>query len=345
MLTLELIQINSETKEIIQEFVKRLEVLKQVNLTPMKKLAKNIEVMGQVNLASIQKLANSFEVMEQVNSPSMQELAKRLEVMEKVNLTPMQKLAKSLETTRRVNLASMQKLVNNLQIMNAYSISIQEALNEIPEFINLYNESIDSYNDLENENIQPVNSNAVVQYVNEVDNILQDNSLSVMERFCNVLVKLYDIYENIERYFSEHPIMFFIITTFILPIMINQVDEFSRNAQTSFISISQSTTENYSMNTKLLSKNIKKDISKELNNNKEADKKYLLNTYRFVNCDSLNMRVSNSIKSKSIYNLNRGSIVKIIKKQKNWTKVEYKNEDETVVIIGWVFTRYISRFN
>lgn len=99
------------------------------------------------------------------------------------------------------------------------------------------------------------------------------------------------------------------------------------------------------MDNQLFNKNIKKDISKELSNNKEADKKYLLNTYRFVNCDSLNVRVSNSIKSRSIYSLNMGSVVKIINKQKNWTKIEYKNEDETVIIKRWVFTRYINRFD
>ena len=321
---MELIQISSETKEII----------------------KNIEINRQKNLASMQELAKSLEVMRQVNLAPMQELAKSLEVMRQANLAPMQELAKSLEVMRQANLAPIQELVNNLQIIrNTYSLSIQESLNRIPEFINLYNESIDSYKDLDDNYIQPVNCDEVVQYVNEVEDILQNDSLSIIERFYNILVKLYGIYEKIEKYFSGHPMMFFIITTIILQMMIGQVEEFSKNAHKSFTSISQSITENYSMNTQSLNKNIKKDISTELNNNKEADKKYLLNTYRFVNCDNLNIRVSNSIKSGSIYKLNRGSIVKIIKKQKNWTKVEYKNEDETVVIIGWVFTRYISRFN
>jgi len=339
---LELVQISSETKELI----KNIEINRQVNLAPMQELAKSLEAMRKVNLAPMQELAKNLEAMKKVNLAPMQELAKNLEVMRRVNLAPMQELAKNLEAMRKVNLASMQELVNNMQIIrNTYSLSIQETLNRIPEFINLYNESIDSYNDLDDDYIQPVNSDTVVQYVNDVDNILQDDSLSVMERFYNVLVKLYGIYEKIEKYFSGHPMMFLIITTIILPTMINPVEEFSENAHKSFISISQSIIENYSMDNQSLNKNIKRDISKELNNNKEADKKYLLNTYRFVDCDNLNIRVSNSIKSRSIYNLNRGSIVKIIKKQKNWTKVEYKNEDETVVIIGWVFTRYISRFN
>ena len=108
--------------------------------------------------------------------------------------------------------------------------------------------------------------------------------------------------------------------------------------------VRQTIVEKCNFNSKLFNKNIKKEVSKELSTTKEVDKKYLLNTYRFVNCESLNVRTSNTMKSASIYKIPQGAIVRIINKQKNWTKIEYKNEDETVIIIGWVNTRYISRF-
>lgn len=125
---------------------------------------------------------------------------------------------------------------------------------------------------------------------------------------------------------------------------VSQLIQLSENSYDKITNISYSLTKNYYIDSKLINKNIKKEVSKELSNTKEVDRNYLLNTYRFVNCESLNVRASNTMKSASIYKLNQGSVVRIINKQKNWTKIEYRNEDETVIIIGWINTRYISRF-
>lgn len=312
--------------------------IQQTSITA-KELTKSIEMMRQAYSSSIQELAKSIEMIRQAYSSPMQELAKSIEMTRRAYSSPIQELVKNMEMTRNMYL---------LQIKESTLVSrvLQETLNEIPKFVTLYNESIASYQDSSDDDyLQPINCEEVVQYVNEVDDILEDNSLSVIERLSKILVQIYSAYENVEKYFSTHPVILVIITSLIFPIISSEWDEFTENAHNTFVSISQSITENYSMDNQLFNKNIKKYISKELSNNKETDKKYLLNTYRFVSCDSLNVRVSNSIKSKSIYNLSRGSVVKIIKKQKHWTKVEYKNEDETVIIIGWVFARYINRFD
>jgi len=67
--------------------------------------------------------------------------------------------------------------------------------------------------------------------------------------------------------------------------------------------------------------------------------------YRFVSTASLNVRENNSIKSRLIARLHFGQLVHIVQKKKNWTLVEYRNENGDVLIKGWVFTRYIKKFN
>lgn len=330
----------------MKDLVKSMEMMTKVNTLPIQEWAKSMEIMRNTYSLSMKELAKSMEMMTKVNTSPIQEWAKSVEIMKNTCSLPMKELAKSMEMTTKVYTLPIQELANSMKELTPVSRTLQEVLNEIPKLVSLYNESIASYKDVNDDNyLRPVNCEEVIQYVNEVDDIFQDNSLSVIERFYKILLKIYRVYENIEMYFSGRPIMFFIITTIILPTMITQLEELNENSLKTFVSISKSITENYSTDNQLVNKNIKKDISKELNNTKEADKKYLLNTYRFVNCDSLNVRVSNSIKSRSIYKLNRGSVVKIINKQKNWTKIEYKNEDETVIIKGWVFTRYINRFD
>lgn len=89
---------------------------------------------------------------------------------------------------------------------------------------------------------------------------------------------------------------------------------------------------------KEIKSNVVKNIDKEAKDNKE----YILNTYRFVNTNALSVRVSNNIKSNKLYELKYGDVVKILKKNKNWSFIEY--EEDEAQIRGWAFTRYISRF-
>lgn len=69
---------------------------------------------------------------------------------------------------------------------------------------------------------------------------------------------------------------------------------------------------------------------------------YVLKEYRFVRVACLNVRLSNSIKSKLVGKLYMGQMVKVIRKKKNWCLMEYENGD--VLIRGWVFTRYLEKF-
>ncbi|MGH4125294.1 MAG: SH3 domain-containing protein [Clostridium sp.] len=56
------------------------------------------------------------------------------------------------------------------------------------------------------------------------------------------------------------------------------------------------------------------------------------------------MKASNNIKSSIIYKLSLGEIVTIIEKNRKWTKIQFDGKDNCNYM-GWVFTRYINRFN
>ena len=66
--------------------------------------------------------------------------------------------------------------------------------------------------------------------------------------------------------------------------------------------------------------------------------------YRFVIANRLNVRQNPNTKSPIIDELFLGEVVRIIEKRKNWTLVEYKQEISQKEIRGWVFTRYIRKF-
>lgn len=82
---------------------------------------------------------------------------------------------------------------------------------------------------------------------------------------------------------------------------------------------------------------------------KEAPKlvkeKTILKRLRFVTASSLNVRERNKKDSRKVGTLYFGDVVRIIEKRRNWTLVEWASEDKDVVVRGWIFTRYIKKFN
>lgn len=76
----------------------------------------------------------------------------------------------------------------------------------------------------------------------------------------------------------------------------------------------------------------------------ETIEKLFCSNFRLVNHKSLDVRTGRSIKSPIIYRLSLGDTVIIIDKRKNWTKVKFTGKDD-YDYEGWVFTRYISRFD
>jgi hypothetical protein len=125
---------------------------------------------------------------------------------------------------------------------------------------------------------------------------------------------------------SQHPVLAKIIIFILLPIIIN-------------IYTSKYFTESTVTNHNFLVKQIKKEVQK-----KPYDRA-LINQFRFVSSNTLNVRSKDSTKSKIIGNLYLGDIVQIVEKKKNWSLVKHTDKDAEVIISGWVFTRYIQKFD
>ena len=71
--------------------------------------------------------------------------------------------------------------------------------------------------------------------------------------------------------------------------------------------------------------------------------KNILNDYRIITARALNVRAKNKRNSRIIGKFYIGNVVKVIKKKKNWTLIEWKNNDDEILIQGWVFSRYLKR--
>jgi hypothetical protein len=97
----------------------------------------------------------------------------------------------------------------------------------------------------------------------------------------------------------------------------------------------------YSCDNKQIIKHIKTEVSRT-----NIDL-ILLRIYRIVSIDELNVRAKNRKSSKLIGKVYFGQIVKVVDKEKNWSLIEWKGNDETsdLVIRGWVFSRYLKKFN
>ncbi|MBZ9688255.1 SH3 domain-containing protein [Clostridium estertheticum] len=193
------------------------------------------------------------------------------------------------------------------------------------------------FKDIDFSNVK-INEDGTIDYLNEtIDELNSCNSsdISWEENTVNVLQKIK----------TKHPVIVFLIITFLIyPIYAYYVDYAKAVINTTVQEI-QGKYEMYNDKNKII-KDIKKEVIKEsyINLSQDSNVKMALNEYRFVKADCLNVRISNSTNSRIIYNLKFGQSVRVLNKDRNWTLIEY-TDDENICVKGWVFTRYLSTFN
>ncbi|MFC4558388.1 SH3 domain-containing protein [Virgibacillus kekensis] len=64
--------------------------------------------------------------------------------------------------------------------------------------------------------------------------------------------------------------------------------------------------------------------------------------YRIVSTDKMIVRITKKKNSDPVGQVNFGTVVEVLYKNKNWTLIEYENENEQIVT-GWVYTRYLEK--
>ena len=115
-------------------------------------------------------------------------------------------------------------------------------------------------------------------------------------------------------------ILVWIIITFCLePLIKNQLAQYPAQNKNSVVKRIQK---------KISSSNIEKDLLKD---------------YRIVKANVLDVRAKNTRKSKIRGKLYLGQLVYVVKKNKNWTLIESKDSEDSVVLKGWVFNRYLKK--
>lgn len=85
-------------------------------------------------------------------------------------------------------------------------------------------------------------------------------------------------------------------------------------------------------------------VTKQIVRTLEVDNNFY-NIIRIVTKDGLEVRRLNKMKSRVKYCLNFGDLIKIEHKNRNWSKISYKNLYTGEKEIGWVLTRYIKRLD
>ena len=189
-----------------------------------------------------------------------------------------------------------------------------------------------------------INTDSSISYNNE--KIILDDTVNEINSFIDENIsweeKISKILASIK---SKNPIIIFLIVTFLIAPFYEYYLDCTKGLINTKIETVKADAKAENDKSKII-KDIKKEVAKgvELNCNQDKNIKSALNEYRFVTIDCLNVRVNTSTKSKIIYNLKFGQTIRVLNKDKNWTLIEY-TDDENVYVKGWVYTRYISRFD
>ena len=90
----------------------------------------------------------------------------------------------------------------------------------------------------------------------------------------------------------------------------------------------------------------KREAKKHINHQAHSsfENKDILEGFRYVVADSLNVRLKGSIQSPSIGILRFGDVVVLLKKGRHWSLVEWQDREGQAAIRGWVFSRYLEKF-
>ncbi len=69
-----------------------------------------------------------------------------------------------------------------------------------------------------------------------------------------------------------------------------------------------------------------------------------LDSCRFVTAKKLVVRTSANSRSKMLYSIKFGVVVKLLSKDKDWSLIEYRDDDLNTIEQGWVFSRHLAKF-
>ena len=140
---------------------------------------------------------------------------------------------------------------------------------------------------------------------------------------------LHALTEEIRR--IRDPLLQRILTWLVFPIIVGLA-----------LSIANAVTDFYVKEALSDKRKLKKEIKQEVI--RSFGQSNHLQPYRIVVAGTLNVRASAAVSSKQVATLQFGQIVQLVEKQKSWSLVRWHDEESSVVVQGWVFSRYLEKF-
>ena len=93
-----------------------------------------------------------------------------------------------------------------------------------------------------------------------------------------------------------------------------------------------------SVNERQMKKNIRKHVLASVDDSAQLD------SYRFVSTKVLDVYLNPSAKSPVLGRIHFGQSLLLLEKNKAWSLVAWSDDDGSVALQGWVFSRYLSKF-
>ena len=183
----------------------------------------------------------------------------------------------------------------------------------------------------ENDYKEMISNTTAIEF--DKTNLLQEfNSIKddIIESLNNKNKQIEETIESIQNHIisQKNPYLLILFQSFILPIlaglMVIAIQPKLNNILNSY--------EN-----KVVIKKITKSINQSLSSQQIKVK------FRIVKADILMVRYKKSITSKILSSLDFGTIVEIVRKEKNWCLIKRYDSESEISIQGWVSTRYLAR--
>lgn len=272
----------------------------------------SVEMIGlRESLMRTSELMGSSSVIEATNN--LQRVLKSVSLQ--MNLS---------STIQQLNLGFDPRIFETIQRLSIDTSAIEKAIqNNLKILRGVDWSSIIDAEDFEGFNVENSLDGAVIDL---------NNGVSFQEQ----------IAEFINRFKSKNPVLVILIVMFVFSPVQAAINDAMRDLVKGVTTpiVEQAQTNDY----KVIEKNMKIEVNNTLIINVESKdvRDEFMKIYGYVSTDKLIMRQTNKVKSRALYTLEFGQVVRIIHKDRNWSLVEYESDED--IIQGWVFTRYISKF-
>lgn len=293
--------------------------------------------------------SNALKLMEEIIKQNQENVRKMTKAMEGINKITVP----AIKINWQMPIVDLKPIIESGSLMKSMELLSRNSSN-YSNLMKVYSENItESQRKVMANLTQALSENKTIR-LDEIINSIEENELnefneligdseSFEEDINSVIINeelnwQQKIIELIKAFTKKNPIIAILIFfTFLAPIKANMEN------------ILQGAYENAIENIGVrgISKENQKELKKQVINNitiiNSDYKESILNSYKIVLKENLEIRQNNAMKSEVIHRLSYGEIVEVVWKNKKWTLIQY--QDDNKIIEGWVLTRYIERLD